>query len=46
MTLTCNGEGAKIVNNLKNLKNMEKDCLIMPQQVYNPYSKMLERSRD
>lgn len=25
---------------------MEKDCLIMPQQVYNPYSKSLERSRD
>jgi hypothetical protein len=25
---------------------LEKDCLIMPQQVYNPYSKMLERSRD
>lgn len=25
---------------------MEKDCLIMPQQVYNPYSKMLKRSRD
>lgn len=25
---------------------LEKDCLIVPQQVYNPYSKMLERSRD
>ena len=25
---------------------MEKNCLIMPQQVYNPYSKSLERSRD
>lgn len=25
---------------------MEKDCLIMPQQVYNPYAKSLERSRD
>lgn len=25
---------------------LEKDCLIMPQQVYNPYSKSLERSRD
>jgi hypothetical protein len=25
---------------------MEKDCLIMPQQVYNPYSKSLERSKD
>lgn len=25
---------------------MERDCLIMPQQVYNPYSKMLERSKD
>ena len=25
---------------------LEKDCLIMPQQVYNPYSKLLERSRD
>lgn len=26
--------------------NLEKDCLIMPQQIYNPYSKSLERSRD
>ena len=26
--------------------NMEKDCLIMPQQVFNPYSRMLQRSRD
>lgn len=26
--------------------SLEKDCLIMPQQVYNPYSKMLERSKD
>lgn len=25
---------------------LEKDCLIMPQQVYNPYLKSLERSRD
>ena len=25
---------------------LEKDCLIMPQQVYNPYSQSLERSRD
>ena len=25
---------------------LEKDCLIMPQQVYNSYSKSLERSRD
>lgn len=25
---------------------LEKDCLIMPQQVFNPYSKSLERSRD
>lgn len=25
---------------------LEKDCLIMPQQVYNPYKQMLERSRD
>jgi hypothetical protein len=25
---------------------LEKDCLIIPQQVYNPYSKSLERSRD
>lgn len=25
---------------------MEKDCFIVPQQVYNPYSKSLERSRD
>lgn len=25
---------------------LEKDCLVVPQQVYNPYSKSLERSRD
>lgn len=25
---------------------LEKNCLIMPQQVYNPYSRMLERSKD
>ena len=25
---------------------LEKDCLIMPQQVYNPYLQSLERSRD
>lgn len=26
--------------------NMESDCLIMPQQVYNPYTKYFERSKD
>jgi len=25
---------------------LETNCLIMPQQVYNPYSKSLERSKD
>jgi hypothetical protein len=25
---------------------LEKDCLIMPQQVYNPYLQSLERSKD
>lgn len=25
---------------------LEKDCLITPQQVYNPYTAMLERSKD
>lgn len=25
---------------------LESNCLIMPQQVYNPYSKSLERSND
>lgn len=25
---------------------LEKDCLIVPQQVYNPLAKMFERSRD
>lgn len=25
---------------------LEKDCLTMPQQVYNPYAKSLERSKD
>lgn len=26
--------------------SLEQDCLIMPQQVYNPYLKSLERSKD
>lgn len=26
--------------------SLQKDCLIMPQQVFNPYSQSLERSRD
>ena len=26
--------------------SLEKDCLIIPQKVYNPYTKMLERSKD
>lgn len=25
---------------------LETDCLIMPQQIYNPYSRTLERSKD
>jgi hypothetical protein len=25
---------------------MKEDCLLMPQQVYNPYTKMLGRSKD
>jgi hypothetical protein len=25
---------------------LEQDCLLMPQQVYNPYLKALQRSRD
>lgn len=25
---------------------LEKDCLIMPQMVYNPFSKLMERSLD
>lgn len=25
---------------------LEADCLIVPQKVYNPYSKSLERSKD
>lgn len=25
---------------------MEENCLVMPQQVYNPYTKALERSKD
>jgi hypothetical protein len=40
-----NGEAELETINHKTLP-MEKDCLIMPQQVYNPYSKSLERSRD
>lgn len=26
--------------------NMESDCLVTCQQVYNPFTKMMERSRD
>lgn len=25
---------------------LEKDCLIMPQQVFNPFTHLLERSKD
>ncbi len=39
------GDAALTTNNHKTLP-LEKDCLITPQQVYNPYSKSLERSKD
>lgn len=39
------GEAELTTKNHQTL-SLEKDCLIMPQQVYNPYSKSLERSRD
>jgi hypothetical protein len=39
------GEAILTTKNHKTL-TMEKDCLIIPQQVYNPYSQSLERSRD
>lgn len=39
------GEAVLTTENHKTLP-LEKDCLIMPQQVYNPYSQSLERSRD
>ena len=37
---------AKLTTQNHQTLTLEKDCLIMPQQVYNPYSKSLERSRD
>jgi len=40
-----NGEAELTTKNHQTLP-LEKDCLIMPQQVYNPYSKSLERSKD
>jgi hypothetical protein len=39
------GDAVLSSKNHKTLKT-ESNCLIMPQQVYNPYSKMLERSKD
>ncbi len=39
------GEAVLTTKNHETLP-LEKDCLILPQQVYNPYSKSLERSRD
>ena len=39
------GESVLKTKNHTTLK-MKKDCLIMPQQVYNPFSKNFERSRD
>ena len=40
-------EGEAVLSS-KNHKvlGMEVNCLIMPQQVYNPYLKSLERSKD
>ena len=40
-------EGEAVLSS-KNHKvlGMEGNCLIMPQQVYNPYLKSLERSKD
>lgn len=40
-----NGDAELTTKNHQTLL-LEKDCLIIPQQVYNPYSKSLERSRD
>lgn len=40
-----NGDATLISKNHQTL-DLEKDCLIMPQQVYNPFSKSLERSKD
>lgn len=39
------GEAVLTTQNHQTLP-MEKDCLIMPQQVYNPYTKQLQRSKD
>ncbi|MFA6185466.1 MAG: hypothetical protein WC720_04980 [Candidatus Shapirobacteria bacterium] len=39
------GNAELTTKNHQTLK-LEKDCLIMPQQVYNPYLKSLERSKD
>lgn len=39
------GESVLTTKNHTTLK-MKKDCLIMPQNVYNPFTKRFERSRD
>jgi hypothetical protein len=44
-TYFVEGEATLSSKNHKTLP-LENNCLIVPQQVYNPYSKQLERSRD
>lgn len=39
------GESELVTNNHTTLKQ-ETDCLITTQRVYNPFSKMFERSKD
>lgn len=39
------GESKLVTKNHTTL-NLEEECLIMCQQVYNPFSKMMERSKD
>ena len=39
------GKAELVTKNHKTLP-MQDNCLIMPQQVYNPYTKQLERSKD
>lgn len=39
------GDATLVTENHQTLP-LQKNCLVMPQQVYNHYSKMLERSKD
>ena len=44
-TFYVKGKSKLVTKNHTDLQ-MESNCLIVPQQVYNPYLKSLERSKD